>query len=257
MRTNLCRLAPALLIGCAHTTTIETAQTLRLPQPDRQAIATADENVEIAQRSVTAAQSILDEAQRFDVAAARELEAARSRLSASGDDALAMRQLAAAQAKKSYADRLIDLRRAELDERESFQRSSEADREWLKYEALARNGLAGNLRADDFEHARTDAQHELADKRLHTAELQGTVAALHAIWDERRRSYDVASRERTPTLREATPEPLKAPPPPEPLKATPEPHGPPALLPMPPSLTNPPPAGDVNEGPSSPMSVPE
>src|SRR5262245_58771447 len=123
-----------------HGATIDDARTARLPEGDQRAIGSAQQNVDVAHANLAAAKVARDEAKQFQKIASRELVAAKSRLAASGTD-LSQREVLAARAKQDYADRLVDLRDAQLDEQQAMVELARADREWTKYEALERNDM--------------------------------------------------------------------------------------------------------------------
>jgi hypothetical protein len=247
-----------LLIGCAHAPTIPSERVVQLPPPSREQIARAHQSVDVAEQNVSAARVALDQTQKYRDIAKRELDTANSRVEAAraamdlgrsahsqptlrdsrADYNLAMRELFAVRAKKDYADRLADLRRAELDQRRAEVAYANADYEQMKYGQLEQAGMAGDLKASDFEDARVRAQNDVGRERMRVAELSGSVEQLRVAWMERDHEYSTASRA-TPVL----------PPPPPPALPTEKEARP--------STFNPPPSDGVNEGPSAPQSLPE
>jgi hypothetical protein len=224
-------IAAALLFGCAEHPQVADTRTVHLPQPDREAILNARHQVDVAQANVTSAQVALDEAKQFDTIADHELHAAKSHLeaarkgvelgraaqsgetleSAQAELILAQRQLFAAKAKQDYADQLVELRKAQVDEAEAALDEAHADTEYAKLEALQRNDMAAGLDAAKFIRAREKAHNKVADKRMKVATLEGTVARLRTTWDEELRNYNTAMREHGYPTIGAPPPPARLP----------------------------------------------
>jgi hypothetical protein len=221
----------ALLFGCAEHPRVADTRTVHLPPPDREAILKEQHQVDVAQANLTSAQVALDEAKQFDTIADHELRAAKSHLeaarkgvelgratqsgerleSAQAELTLAQRQLFAAKAKQDYADQLVALRKAQVDESEALLDAARADTEYAKLEALQRNGMAAGLDEDKFIRARQHAQSKVADKRMKEATLEGIVARLRTTWDEELRNYNTAMREHGYPVIAAPPPPARLP----------------------------------------------
>jgi hypothetical protein len=148
-----------LLIGCAH-------------EPSVSPASSQQHAVDAAGRNVADARVAVADAQQLDRTANLELESA-TRAASTQESAVAQRELFAARAKKDYADRLIDLRRAEL-----VESRAELDLVVAGYSQVAR------------EHA----QSQLAIERARVADLRGNVESLRTVWTERARDYQTASR---------------------------------------------------------------
>ncbi|HEX8953826.1 MAG TPA: hypothetical protein VF945_18335, partial [Polyangia bacterium] len=182
----------------------------------------------------------------LDAARAR-LEAARSaidlgrstrddralREAARNEDA-ARDRLVVARAKVDYAERLVELRQAKVDESEANLKAARADVEQTKLQLVQRGGMATDVDATKLEARRQDAQERLAERRARVAELEGEVALLQTAWDDRRNE----------ARRTASRSELVAPPTP-----------PPAEVPMPPMRWRDPPRGDVNDTPGAPATT--
>lgn len=246
---------PALMLGCGSTsgTTIDDKKLAHVPNEDKQSIFTAQHNVDIAEQNVASGKAAKEEADQFNKVASTELDAAKSKLEAArasidlgkqahspdtlssaqrGED-MARKELTAAQAKKDYADRLIALRQSKVDEGEAALNVAKAEVEMSKLQALKKNDMEGGIDDKKLFESRRKAQDELAEKRLRVSQLEGEVATLRTAWEERRRTFNTASRD------------VGAPPAP-------------TMMPMPGTgTTTPPPAPGVNEGPSAPQSIPE
>jgi hypothetical protein len=222
----------------------------RLPVEDRAQIVTATKSVDVAESNLAAAKQARDEAKQFRKIAMSDLDAAKSKLDAartgldlgksarddrtlreaSRNEDVARGQLIAARAKLDYADRLVELREAKIDEADANLQAAKADVEVTKLRLLQQRDLAGNIDARPLEARRQDTQERLAEKRAHVAQLEGDVAQLKTAWDDRRRESDMASRDTRS---------LGAPPPP-------------SELPMPTMKWRDAPHGDVNDTPAAP-----
>jgi hypothetical protein len=233
MRLRL--LLPALLVaGCAHQAQVPSEQVVQLPSASRAQIIAAQQAVGTADQNLNAARVSIEEAQGFDRQAGRELEAAQTKLAGGLD--LAARELAAAQAKKDYARNLIELRRAEYEERRADRDLARADFELTKLRQLQAHGLADKMNQTSFEDARLRAQNDVARQRTRVANLQGRVEASRIAWSQRARAYRTASRG----------EEIPEPPPPQPLDTD-----------IPGAGVGSPPGTGANEGPSAPQSIPQ
>jgi hypothetical protein len=252
-----------LLLGCAHAPTVSSERVVQLPTQSREQIVRARQGVDVADQNVTAARIALDQSQKFRDIANRELDAAKARVEASragialgrsarsqrtirdsrADYDIAMRELFAARAKKDYADRIVDLRRAEVDLRRAERNYANSDFEYVKYAQLEQEGMAGDLKQSDFENARIRAQNDVARDRKRVADLAGSVEQLRTAWMQRDQDYETASRSTA----------IVPPPPPRALEY----QLPSEQMANPPPTFNPPPAGGVNEGPSAPEGVPQ
>jgi hypothetical protein len=260
MKTRLLLLSvPALLFGCAHAPTISNEQVAQLPTDARQQIVQALQAVTVADQNVGAARVAVNEAQKFDHIAKRELDSARAESDAAqagvslGQSAHSQRVMQEAQArqnsaltvlfaarsKKLYADRLVDLRKAELNERQAELNLAQAHYELVKYQQLQAHDMAGGMDGNAFMQRRQDAENDVANARRTVANLEGNVASLRTAWLQRAQQAQTASRGA----------PIMAPTPPRPLELPPVQDNPPTV--------NPPPAGGVNEGPSAPQSIPQ
>jgi hypothetical protein len=227
--------ATLALGGCAsRVETVPDERLTQLPPAARQAVIAEEQRVNIAQQNVVAARVALDEAQRFRDVTRSELRAANARLDAANKELALARsartppqhveraeeaqrsaamELAAARAKRDYAERLISLRSAQLDEVTSELAVARADAEMRKIQELARRGLATPSEVNRFAEVRARSQADLARNRRLVAELSTVLASARENWEARRREYNTAAR--------AEPPALLPPPPPEQLPINP------------------------------------
>jgi hypothetical protein len=239
-------LAGAALLAACATTRVSDQKLAQLPVDERAQIVTAQQSINVAQQNLAAAKVANEQARRFRKVAHDEIAAANSRLSAartsidlsrqSRDSAalanaqhnedLARQQLLVARAKSDYADRLIELREARVDEGEAQVAAARADVELQKAQRLLAHELDPGVEVNRLERDRQDAQERLAERRAKVAALQGEAAQLKMAWDDRRDEARTASRS---DVRDVPP-PLA-----------------PAPLPMPND-----PRGEVNDTPSAP-----
>jgi hypothetical protein len=193
----LALVAPALLGGCGAappTVRIDNARVARLPLEARRPIIDAQRRVDVAQANVGAARVARVDALRLRGAVDDELEAVVVPRHAEALD-LTERRMLASRAKRDYADRLVELRDAQLDERQAALALARADLDGVKLDALERHNLAAGLNPYAFAHAQKQARIDLAARRMRVAELQGEVASARTTWDERRRDFNTAARE--------------------------------------------------------------
>jgi hypothetical protein len=185
------------------------------PASDRRLIEAAQRNVLAAESRISSARSVQKQAVKFRDRAHQEANAAEVQLDAArraldlhgpaitedGTDVEArgvdeaQKQLLAILAKKDFADGVVELRAAQVHETEAELDLARADLLWTKLEVLRRNRLARGLDPSGVIGARAHAERRLAQSRVRTAELEIEVVSLRASWDERRRTYDVATRD--------------------------------------------------------------
>jgi hypothetical protein len=258
MRPSLGRglLAGATLLTACATTGVSDKQIAQLPVEDRQQLVTAHRSIDVAEQNLATARVARDEAKQFRKVAQSELKAADSRLEAARaaldlgrntrDDAAvrnaqhnadqARAQLVAARAKADYADRLITLRDARVDESEDNLAVARAEVELDKAHMVQRNGITPDANVPRLEADVQDTRERLAEQRARVAQLQGDVAQLRTAWDDRRSEQHTADRG---GWRDYGAAPL----------------APPPLPPTPGAVPTPlvdPPRGDVNDTPAAP-----
>jgi hypothetical protein len=219
MSTRRWSLTALLLVGaCAGprlTAPIPADRLAQLPVDQQRRIFDAQRRVDVAQENVNAARVAEREAWQFrkvaasEVAAAQaESEAARAALDLGRqtrdqetlDRALravraATDRLTATRQKKEYADRLVDLRAAQLDEQQAEVDATRARVGRVMYEALQRNNLAVGVDPQPIMTRVYDAESNLGLRRMRVAELQGVVESTRIAWEMRRRTVESAARE--------------------------------------------------------------
>jgi hypothetical protein len=129
---------------------------------------------------------------------------------------LAQRQLIATRARKDFADRLVDLRDAQLALAERQSGLAEANRAVARVEVLRRNGLTPHEDPRLLQRDRDDRRRDIVAAEYRVSALREQASALRASWDRQRRSYDVAVRE-VPPATPITPPPAPRTPPERPL----------------------------------------
>lgn len=231
----------------------------RIPMDQKQAVFTAQNNLQVAQANMQSAQRSLDESRAFQEVAGRQVDAAKARTDAAKKAielgqkmrdpqqiqaartnwGIANREVTALQSKKSYADRLVDQRSEQvtLAQKEADLAGTEVS--IARVEVLRNSGYHPNENIASLVRTRNDKQAEIASIRGRLSALDQQVAQLRGAWQQQRRSYNVAARSFTPP-------PTKTPPRPEqlPLQTIPEveqavPQPPPSRFQQPPSAPRP------------------
>ncbi len=245
----------------------DTAMLGRIPMDQKQPIFTAQNNLQVAQANVQSAQRAVDESRAFQDVASKQVDAAKARVAAAqkafelgqkmrdpqqiqaarGNFDIAQREVTALQTKKSYADRLVELRSEQVNLAQKEADLADSQLAIARVEVLQQQGYRPKENVADLVKARNDKQAEIAAIRGRLGALDQQVAQLRVAWQQQRRSYNVAARNFTPP-------PTRAPQGPErvPLQRIPEveqavPVQPPAAAPK----------GDVQfQQPSPPPSPP-
>jgi hypothetical protein len=144
-RGTLVLIVLGALAGCAgmKPATVDDARVARLPAEEKADLVARQQRVTTAESNVDAAKVAVNEAKQFRDMAKSEVDAAQARFDAAqkalslgaqtrsertlvaGRDAAeaAQAELSAAQAKKMFADRLVELRQAQVDEAQATLRS--------------------------------------------------------------------------------------------------------------------------------------
>lgn len=238
-----------LMVGCARDAAkMDQAKLGRLPIEQKQEVFTAEHNVSVAQTNKAAAERAKDQAQLFMSMADEEVAAAKSRVNAAKNALdlahranstseinaanraydLANKQLIASVSKKEYANRLVDLRDAQIELADKQVDAAQADLAFLRANSLRANGIAPSQNEADLMRDRDEKMRELALQERNVATTQDTAERYRFAWEQNRQEYNVAAREQ-PGL-----PPIKPPPspprfpsekttPPEPLPSTPAP----------------------------------
>lgn len=213
--------------------TVDEARLARLPAAERAELVDqqrpfdqAKSNLETAKVAQHDAEQFLSVVQTEHSAAQQRRDAAKkavdlnSRTAGSTgvgtDDAqreldMSTQRLDAANAKLQYAHNLVDLRKAQVDQRTAELHFADANFQLARYDRLKAHDQAGELRREDFVAARDMAQSEVNEKRTAVEARRGTVQASQRAWTDLHKKFDVAAH--TPGA-EA---PTDAPPPPQPI----------------------------------------
>src|SRR5215471_17529068 len=172
-----------------------------LNEPDRQAIIESENNVNVARSNVTTLQSSVDEAKRFQSVAAHQLQAAQTNDAAANDanklaeqkgGAMALvkaaqlkrrstAELAAGKARKDFADRMVDLRNAQLDEAKAKVGAAQAEVEKTKMIKARGNGKDVK-NADAIEKASRQADDRVAQANQKSAQQQALADLARQTW---------------------------------------------------------------------------
>ena len=95
----------------------------------------------------------------------------------------------AAKAKSEYAERLTELREAEVEEQKAAVSLASVQLERAKFDKVQQRGMAEGLDGAEFNEAVSDAQAEYDEKRSAADELRDGVHSARASWDEARAAY--------------------------------------------------------------------
>jgi len=211
----------------------------RLPMEQKEDIFTAQHNITVAEANKAAAERSLDETKVFASMADEELAAAKARVQAAktavelgqktGDSGtrrdaarqldVAERQQLAARTKYDYARRLEDLRRAEIGLAERQLDAARAELAYTRTLALRRNGITPSMNEASVLAERDQTNSSVAEQESKVAALRDNVGRLKVAWEQRRQSFNVASRNvsdlpaiKAPKAPERiAPEPIKTP----------------------------------------------
>lgn len=203
----------ALLLGaCASSAGVSDREVARLPVGQRTQLVSAQRSVDTAKSNVQAAEAARDDARQFRNIAANEVDAAKQRQkainssielarrtrddealrSATADEAAGRNQLTVARAKLDYANRLVELREAQIDQAQAQQDVAQADIEVEKMKLVAANG--GAIQDPEaIRRRRSDADQHLAEARQKVAALQGEAMSSKQAFDDRRHEFHTAS----------------------------------------------------------------
>ena len=199
-------LAGALIAGGCATSGVTDDDVARLPVAEREQISTAHKSIDVAQQNLEQAKLARDEAKQFHHMAAADLDNSKTRLEnarnsidlgAQSRDDRAMREasrveddarlaLIASRAKLDYANRLVELREAQITEAESNLAAARADFELEKARIAQRNGVGRDVNVNKLEAQRQDWAERLAEQRAHVADVESETAQLKTAWDDRR-----------------------------------------------------------------------
>jgi hypothetical protein len=210
-------LATSLLVGgCARQQVKQDEVQLgRLPIEEKQEIFTAQHNVTVAEANKATADKAAKEMQAFVKTARDEVSAARARLQAARSSLqlarrtrnsetvrvaeqqqdVARRQMASAQAKREYAERLAALRseQSKLADRQAD--AAQTELTLVRAGVLQRNNIASGENMDKLRDRREQVQAELAAQERKVSGLRDEANDLQMVWEQRRQDYNVAARD--------------------------------------------------------------
>jgi hypothetical protein len=217
--------------GCAseQSTHVDNAKLGRLSEPDRQAIIQSENDVNVARSNVTTLQSSVDEAKRFQSVAAHQIDAAKASEAAANDaDKLAQRaggamaqikaaqmkrrataEMAAAKARKDFADRMIDLRNAQLDEAKARVDAAQAQVEQTKMIKARGNGQ-DIKNADAIEKATRQADDKVTQAHQKSTQQQALADLARQNWEQKQAEFNLAAAQ--PVIQPPPPASLLPPP---------------------------------------------
>lgn len=210
-------LATSLMLGACARQQVrqDEAQLGRLPIEEKQEIFTAQHNVTVAEANKAAADKAAREMQAFVKTARDDVSAARARLQASRSSLLlarrtqnaqtlriaeqqqdvARRQLAAAQAKREYAERLAGLRNEQMKLADRQIDAAQAELALVRATVLQRNNIPAGENIDKVRARREQATAELATQERKVSGLRDEANDLQMVWEQRRQDYNVAARD--------------------------------------------------------------
>lgn len=183
----------------------------QLPREDRQALVDQERTVDIAKANVDAARVAAKQAHEFKDLVDNEVTTAKaerdaadnsqpykndkqSKLDVSAKRQVAAQQVIASESKSEYADRLIEVREAEVAEREADVEVAQARLERAKYDTLRRRGLGEGIDQQKLVDAERDADQKRAEARQKVAQLQGHAEASKGNWDKAQQQYQTTAK---------------------------------------------------------------
>jgi len=169
--------ASASLSACNRQPKVDDASMARLREPERRKIADAQHRVDVAAANMNAAEAGVQEAKQFRDITDKEVSAAKDQVdaaegtkdlgrqtrnpsmatSAERAEESATTRVRAAEAKKAYADALVDYREDKRDLAKARLSLAEAQRERVKFDIASKAGTAGKSAQSDFMKAEEDA----------------------------------------------------------------------------------------------------
>lgn len=223
-----------MAIGCGQTS-VKTDEAMlgRLSMDDKQAVFTAEHNIEVAQANQASAERALGEAKSYRDITNNEVKGAKAQFEAAqksvvmgrqaNDQAVAAagqekivgaeKQLVAFKTKEQYANRLVDLRQEEVNLTKKQVEAAQIDRSIARAEALRRGGVTPREDISKLTRDRADKLGDVASSESKISAMREEVNGLRVAWEQRRKSYNVAARESG----------AAEPPPPPPANLSPEP----------------------------------
>jgi hypothetical protein len=199
--------------ACASTKGAEVndEQLSQLPRDDRQAIIDQERSVEVAKANADAARVAAKQADEFKILVDDEVLTAKTKRAeaenttsygntkqAQNDTAarrkVAAEQVAAAEAKNEYADKLLEVREAEVAEREAEIELAEARVERAKYETLQQRGMAKGIDRKAIEESERQAEQKRAEAHQKVAQAQGYADVSKENWEKLQAQYQSTAK---------------------------------------------------------------
>lgn len=199
--------------ACASTKAAEVKndQLAQLPREDRQAIIDQERSVDTARANVDAARVAAKQSQEFKDLVDNEVTAAKAKRDAADNSvgydsskksqndlnakrAVANQEVAAAEAKAEYADKLIDVREAEVEARQADADLAQAKLERAKYETLQRRGLAEGVDRQAILDSEANAEQKRASAQQKVEQLKGYADVSKANWDKAQSQYQESAK---------------------------------------------------------------
>jgi hypothetical protein len=191
----------------------------QLPREDREAIIDQERSIDVAKSNADAARVAAKQSEEFKDLVEREVVAAKVQRddaenaapSGKGKQAkdeiaakrqAAAQQLAAAEAKSEYADKLIELREAEVDEREADVDLAQARFERAQYETLRQRGMAKGMDQQAILDAERHAEQKRTEAHQKVTLAQGYADLSKGSWEK---SHDQSQSAAKTTLTDEPP----------------------------------------------------
>jgi hypothetical protein len=218
----------AFAVACASgPPRVDEQRVVALPRQERQALIDEERNVDVAQANLVAARTSLDQAKLFQGLVEHEVDSAEANREAAEEalelarsshdqtriqeveqkNALWERRLNAARTKADYAERLVELREAEMEERTAAVKLATVQFERTKYEKVKQRGMGGGLDGEDFMEAFQEAQEEHTERHAETEQLRDGVQASRTKWDQARAQWQELDQRVEDKAFRAPPEP--------------------------------------------------
>src|SRR5262245_23381232 len=217
--------------GCASekSAKVDDSKIARLNPAAKQDIIEAENKVNVARSNVTTLQSNVDESKKFQGVAEQQIQAAKHNEAAADEaDKLAQRtggvlaqakaaqmkrrstaEMAAAKARKEFADKTVDLRNTQLDEAKTRVGAAQAEVEQTKMITARANGQTVS-NADEIQKATREANGKVADAHQKTAQAQAVADVSRQNWEQKQMEFNLASAQ--PVIQPPAPAPVLPPP---------------------------------------------
>ena len=186
-------------------------QLAQLPREDRQAIIDQEKSVDVAKANVDAARVAAKQAHEFKDLVDNEVTAAKAERDAADNSTsytnskqsqadlnakrqVAAQKVAAAESKAEYANKLIDVREAEVGEREAEVDLAQARLDRAKYETLRQRGLGQDINQQNIIDAEREAEQKRAEAHQKVAQSQGYADASKGNWNKAQEQWQASAK---------------------------------------------------------------